>query len=504
MTIKILLMLTVAAFSLRAEVLRPFPQADVTSGYGLRPNHLTQIQLSSAITNKYNYWKSKYLAESVSVPGDYKVKYKADGQTVSEAMGYGMLLTVYMAGADTNAQVYFDGLNRFRKRYSSIINPALMCWQVPANEVNPGDDCATDGDIDMAMALLLAHRQWGGEAYFSEATNLIYNIGASLVRSDYSLRLGDWNTAAGQTRPCDFMPTHFRSFYLATGDGLWTNVENKCYSILEQLQSDYAPTTGLIPDFAVTNASAWKPAPANFLEGPQDGYYYYNACRVPWRIGWAAYGCGHSRAGALMSRLMAWTVSYYAAPADFRAGYELDGGNISGNNYDTACFISPTGVGAMVTTNQSWLNSAFTYAANRKEAYYEDSVSLLSMLVMSGNAWLIEPASPAKVPPDAWLVQYYGTTNIDVYAFSSNGVNTILQAYIAGLDPNNPSSFLRLTSPRPLIWNSASGRVYNVYWTSNMLRGFQILETNYVGGVFTDTVHGAEGQGFYKIEVKIE
>ncbi|MCU0857396.1 MAG: glycosyl hydrolase family 8, partial [Pontiellaceae bacterium] len=367
----------------------PFPQADSTGGSGLRPSNMTQAQLNAAVADYYIYWKDRYLAPSTTVAGDYKVNCDGTGATVSEAMGYGMLLTVYMAGADTNAKVCFDGLNRFRKRYPSSIDPVLMCWTVPANEISPNDDCATDGDLDMAMALLLAYRQWGDPAYFTEATNYLRHIASSLVRSDFSLRLGDWNSAAGQTRPSDFMPAAFRSFYLAAGDGIWTNVENKCYEILAQLQINSAPATGLVPDFAVTSGGNWIPASANFLEGPHDGHYYYNACRVPWRIGWSAWFYGDDRARQILSRFMDWTVSHHTEPVHFRAGCKLDGSSISGSGYDTACFISPTGVAAMTTTNQVWLNSTFNYAAASQEEYYEDSVNLLSMLVMSGNAWLL-------------------------------------------------------------------------------------------------------------------
>jgi endo-1,4-beta-D-glucanase Y len=375
-----------------AAVNRPFPQAGSLAGYELKPDNLTPTQLNAAVSNYYFYWKTNYLAPSVKVAGDYKVNYDGTGATVSEAMGYGMLLTAYLAGADPEAKNCFDGLNRFRKRYPSNLNPALMCWKIPANENPVSDDCATDGDLDMALALLLAHRQWGDATYLVEATNYLNRIAAALVRSDYSLRLGDWNSAAGQTRPSDFMPAHFRGFYLATGNGFWTNVESRCYFILDQLQTNYAAATGLVPDFA-TNNGGWKPAKAGFLEGPNDGSYYYNSCRVPWRIGWAAWAYNDARARQVLSRFMAWTVSRHAAPVNFRAGYKLDGSNLTGNGYDTACFISPTGVAAMVTTNQTWLNSTFAYAKDRKEGYYEDSVSLLSMLVMSGNAWLLTPAA---------------------------------------------------------------------------------------------------------------
>jgi len=42
----------------------------------------------------YDYWKEKYLVESSKVPGDYKVAFNKKSWTVSEAMGYGMLIVV--------------------------------------------------------------------------------------------------------------------------------------------------------------------------------------------------------------------------------------------------------------------------------------------------------------------------------------------------------------------------------------------------------------------------
>ena len=98
---------------------RPFPQAQ----------NLAASQMNAAVSNYWFYWKSNYLAPSAKVPGDYKVKFDRQGTTVSEAMGYGMLLAVYFAGADSAAKKYFDGLNHFRKRFPSSINPALMCWK---------------------------------------------------------------------------------------------------------------------------------------------------------------------------------------------------------------------------------------------------------------------------------------------------------------------------------------------------------------------------------------
>jgi predicted acyl esterase len=128
----------------------------------------------------------------------------------------------------------------------------------------------------------------------------------------------------------------------------------------------------------------------------------------------------------------------------------------------------------------------------------------------------ITDISPAALPdtdgdgiPDSWEMLYYGgATNANPNATASNGVNTVLQAYIAGLDPTDPDALFEMSGLQNnvLFWSGVSGRVYTVYWTSNLLSGFQTLEANvpWTGSVFTDSTHSAEQKGFYKIEVKVE
>jgi PKD repeat protein len=114
--------------------------------------------------------------------------------------------------------------------------------------------------------------------------------------------------------------------------------------------------------------------------------------------------------------------------------------------------------------------------------------------------------------PDEWETQYFGgATNAHPHAPAANGVNTIYETYIAGLNPTNPASVLLISDFRPLTsqsilqWQSASGRVYSVHWTTNLMNSFQSLETNIIWpqNSWTDLVHGAQGGGFYKINVKL-
>ncbi len=106
--------------------------------------------------------------------------------------------------------------------------------------------------------------------------------------------------------------------------------------------------------------------------------------------------------------------------------------------------------------------------------------------------------------PNDWETQYYGgATNAVATNICANGLNTVLEAYIAGLNPTNSTSIFELSNLRNVLgWDAVSGRVYAVFWTSNLLSGFQCLETN-VTGSFTDTVHEADQKGFYKIKVEL-
>jgi endo-1,4-beta-D-glucanase Y len=339
----------------------------------------------ASVERCYSFWKGKYLIPSVRFPGAWKVDYNGKGATVSEAMGYGMLITVFMADRDPDAKKYFDGLDAFRKHFPSGINPAFMCWKIPADEKPRRDDSATDGDLDIAYALLLAHRCWGEERYLSEAKTLITNIAASLVRPDGSLRLGDWNEKPGQTRPSDLMPTHFRAFGAATGDPLWEKVEKQCYAILGELQEGSAPRTGLVPDFAVEKEGRWVPARPCFLEGRTDGDYSYNACRVPWRIGWAALTLNDERARNFLKPLMGWVSANIPTPVEFRSGYHLDGSSVRNSEAGVGCFLAPTGVAAKALGNKGWEDAVFSYGKNCREEYYSDSVNLLCLILMSGN-----------------------------------------------------------------------------------------------------------------------
>ncbi|MFA7256119.1 MAG: M12 family metallo-peptidase [Kiritimatiellales bacterium] len=119
--------------------------------------------------------------------------------------------------------------------------------------------------------------------------------------------------------------------------------------------------------------------------------------------------------------------------------------------------------------------------------------------------------------PNEWELLYFGgETNANPVATASNGVNTVLDTYIAGISPVDPAAFFKINSFQTPVaasngfvvgWDATNGRIYSVYRATNLLSStnFQPLATNIVWpqSSYTDTVHAAESRSFYKINVQL-
>lgn len=113
--------------------------------------------------------------------------------------------------------------------------------------------------------------------------------------------------------------------------------------------------------------------------------------------------------------------------------------------------------------------------------------------------------------PNWWEEQYYGgATQAVTHAAAANGVNTVLEAYIAGINPTNPTSFFTASGTHQIRdgfvvrWAAVSGRVYSVFGSTGPGDEFQALETGILWpqSSWTDAVECSEQ--FYKIDVQME
>jgi hypothetical protein len=368
---------------------------------------VSQARLDATTASFYDRWKARYLHRGCTASRAYIATLgDTSGATVSEAHGYGMLVTVYMAGHDPDARTTFDALARFYQDHPSRFTPALMAWaQDGTCRDIMGADSATDGDLDVAYALLLADRQWGSRGAIDYATLArriiadalrgdVHPTGATLLTGDAAMTSADRDG----TRLSDFMPDHLRAFASASGAARWTAVLDREYQVVATLQrnnpmSALGVATGLLPDFAVgMNAGRPVPAPPRWLESADDGAYAWNACRTPWRIAtdWLLHG--DARARAAVSTMNTWVRRATGERPDrIQSGYSLAGVRLNGAGTGEMAFVAPFAVAAMVDArNQAWLDAlwpAITTPAITTQGYFGNTVRMLSMIVVSGNAW---------------------------------------------------------------------------------------------------------------------
>lgn len=394
----------------------PFGSHPVAYASGsIIPSHLSQATLDQAVRDFYDAWKAEYVREECGT-GRYVVRAGVSSRnlTVSEAHGYGMMIMALMAGHDPQAKAIFDGMYAYFREHPSTINPGLMAWNQDkrCHDVE-GADSASDGDLDIAYALLLAGKQWGNCGlidYTAEALSVIAAIQQDeLDTTAQYVKLGDWvdpaNSYYSSTRSSDFMPDHYRSYQDATGNTAWTGLLDRTYTIVSAIQTNHSPSTGLLPDFIVDPLTSPAPAPPNFLEGPLDGAYSYNAARDPWRLGTDYVLSGETRAKSALQAINSWIRSTTGDdPSNIKSSYQLDGSTAPDYDFLSMAFVAPLGVGAMVdASNQAWLNDIWdlvTATPVEAEGYFENTLKLLAMIVMSGNWWAPELVATPSCSPE--------------------------------------------------------------------------------------------------------
>ena len=110
------------------------------------------------VTQAWTDWKTRHItampAGTCAVPAapQFRVCKLDDRTTVSEGQGYGMLFAALF-----DEQPVFDGLWLWTK--GRLNAQGLMTWKIctdGANNTNCGSGAATDGDEDMALALVFA------------------------------------------------------------------------------------------------------------------------------------------------------------------------------------------------------------------------------------------------------------------------------------------------------------------------------------------------------------
>ncbi|CAJ1190696.1 hypothetical protein CPEBRM1_ABPJDJAI_01254 [Companilactobacillus paralimentarius] len=175
-----------------------------TAIYNTQSPQSTSNVSTTTIKSRYLTWKKAYLKGS-GQQRYVKTNTGSRAQTLSEAQGYGMLITVMAAKQGFGNQKSFDQLTRYYLSHRISTNNPLMSWR--QNQKNSRmistkaeQTSATDGDLDIAYALILADEMWGSKG------NLKYNQLADQLLSaikEYEINPSQTSKGIAQ-KMCDF------------------------------------------------------------------------------------------------------------------------------------------------------------------------------------------------------------------------------------------------------------------------------------------------------------
>jgi len=160
--------------------------------------------------------------------------------------------------------------------------------------------------------------------------------------------------------------------------------------------------------------------------------------------------------------------------------------------------------------------------------FYDQSVTDYSGFEILGGGDTLMPVDNIRVllqsplgdgEPDesyaAWLELYFGSGPVDDTQLAANGVMTIREAYIAGLDPTNPRNVFAVSGlgtesgGMRINWEPVGGRAYRIYFSETLdqgREGFELISGPspilYPNNEFIHD-HPLGEKGFYIIEVQL-
>lgn len=403
-----------------------------TYPFPINQNYASGIRITNASTatllSMYSTWKSRYVA--TATVGQRVVSpepiMNQNNTTVSEGQSYGMLLAVYY-----DDRTLFDNLWRYKVDRTNAAGKAsnLMPWVINSGGGILDSNSAADADFDIAWALLMAEIQWGNAGTFHYGNLARTEIQRCrqycLEAGTYEVRPGDnWNN---WYYPSYYFPAYFREFADAGVDGgsgatAWNGAVARCATAMANNRN---ATSGLVGEICNRDGTRRTDNPCG--SGCDGRLYKYNSCRVPFRyaMDYAWWGGAVANSSQTQTQLMASFFNSVSA-ANLKDGYWISNNQAEGP-YNNAAFVGPASCALMYSNTYSAKLTEYydrTRGFNVTESYYNGTLQLLSMLLMTGNFHNLRKLGPAlptptaTIPPTTQLLDdfedylpYYNTQN---------------------------------------------------------------------------------------------
>lgn len=267
---------------------------------------LSKVQLQTAAESAYQQFL-KSCGQTVSPEQIRVCRPENDGDTVSEGMAYGLLLSLAHKDPDT-----FQKLWNYAQ---TILNDhGLMAWHIRPDGTIEDSGSASDADQDMAFALLEASSLWNNETFWHAGVRTLHAM-REWDADGALMKPGDGWDGAGVINASYFCPGYYPLFERVSGDGWWRNWQTWS---LEWLKNHQHPQSGLWPDWASDRGQSLPP--------PGD-IFSYDAVRIPWRLHTATQS-GMGESVLELMELAAWFFQSQGLRT-LRNAYTLSGGPLS-------------------------------------------------------------------------------------------------------------------------------------------------------------------------------
>jgi len=382
----------------------PFPQ-NKQYPYG----YISKAITPAYIQKNYEYWK-QHAVYMCNTQEARIMKFPNDNQTtVSEGIAYGMLITAYMG----DKQLFDNLLNYYSARTNCR---GMMNWIY--KDCETGDNKkngATDADIDIAFALLVAAKQWPQDTRYKQKASMVID---SLQKYCFVVCNGEIVQKPGDdfggcycTNPSYYSPGYYKIFGLFKKQegnlNAYSFWEKAYFDVYSTLLKNAHPITGLV--YAWTNFEGKDPQNCYYEVTGSGTYnsYQYDACRTPWRITMDYVWFGNEQARDYLQRISRFVQAPIYAQYDSKGTIWYGAGGIQNivDSYWTnglrrinpdyadwghrhaIAFVGSFALASMATSQSNvdiCMNELSTLQALR---YYESSLGLLYSLLASGNFW---------------------------------------------------------------------------------------------------------------------
>jgi len=431
--------------------------------YGMMPTNLPtsgSYGKASEIASIYNQWKTDYVENCGSDRA--RVKFDNPYQTVSEGIGYGMLLAAYAADKDL--------FNRLWAYYKSYRNTnGVMHWRINGCDSPSDYNGATDAELDAAMALIVANYQWPNTTsphnYKTDAVALINAIkNHEINHSDGTFENGDmWKPAC--RNPSYQAPGYARVFKLFMAENgqadnaFWDNVVAKTEALLI---NNAHSTSGLATNWCTPQG---PPSGSCSGSGTAPDKFGFDACRAPWRQATNYLWFGPAASGMqtiINKQADLWISKGGAGSVQGGDNMNHDG---SGSGWHNSAFVGMVGAMSLAASNtsayQDFCNAMYTENKNSNLAsnYFSKILQMIGLFVQTGNFWNPYQAG-TNAAPTVSLTSPSGNTSVCL----GSGISLVANA----TDTDGTISKVEFYNGTTLIGSVTSASAPNTYsfnWT---------------------------------------